>query len=393
MSIRQMLSSAIGFRGVPMAAQLESRLDSQGLPDHDPGIENTIVECAEWLSRAQDLSASGDGGIARHYGLTDGWSASYPETTGYIIPTLIQCAKLLNNQNLRMRAKRALDWLISIQFPNGAFQGGVIGDRPVVPVVFNSGQILLGLSSGALEFGDEYLEPLRRTARWLVEEQDPDGCWRRHGSPFASTGEKSYDTHVAWGLLEAARVDPDRRYVDAALANVRWALGQQNVHGWFHNCCVNTNPSISLTHTVGYALRGILEAYRHSGDAAFLQRSLITANGLLGAMREDGFLPGYLDENWRGTVAWSCLTGTAQIAHCLLLLYQITGDGRFREAGFSANRYVRRTVRMKGAAEIRGGVKGSFPIDGDYAPYQYLSWANKFLIDSNLLELNLTNPD
>jgi hypothetical protein len=393
MRIRQRLSSFIGYRGLPETARRECRSDSKGLPDNDPGIENTIVECAEWLCRAQDFSTSQDGGLARHYSLVDGWSASYPETTGYIIPTLIECAKRLDNQSLKTRAKRALDWLISIQLSNGAFQGGIIGERPVVPVVFNSGQILFGLSSGVREFGDEYLDPLRRAAQWLVQAQDPDGCWRKHGSPFASPGEKAYDTHIGWGLLEAARVDPDPRYVEAALANVRWALKQQNDHGWFYNCCIDHNPSSPLTHTIGYALRGILEAYRYSSDASFLEGSLKTANGLLGAMRDDGFLPGQLDADWRGTATWSCLTGTAQIAHCWLLLYQFTGDRRFRDAGFMANRFVRRTVRTDGAAEIRGGVKGSFPVDGEYASYQYLSWANKFLIDSNLLELTLKNSD
>ena len=35
-----------------------------------------------------------------------------------------------------------LDWLVSIQMPSGAFQGGTIGESPVVPVTFNTGQIL-----------------------------------------------------------------------------------------------------------------------------------------------------------------------------------------------------------------------------------------------------------
>jgi hypothetical protein len=34
-------------------------------------------------------------------------------------------------------------------------------------------------------------------------------------------------------------------------------------------------------------------------------------------------------------------------------------------------------------------VKGSFPADGDYSPYEYLSWANKFLADSLMAEMDL----
>ena len=202
-------------------------------------------------------------------------------------------------------------------------------------------------------------------------------------------GGKTYDTHLSWGLLEAARVDPDQRYAGAALANVRWALRQQKENGWFRKCCISDDPSTSLTQTIGYALRGVIEAYRYSSDASFLEGSLRTANGLIDAMQDDGFLPGQLNEDWRGTTTWACLTGTAQIAHCWLLLYRLTGYPRFRAAGFAANRYVRRTLRTNGAAETRGGVKGSFPIHGNYNSYQYVSWGNKFLIDSSLLELEL----
>jgi hypothetical protein len=41
---------------------------------------------------------------------------------------------------------------------------------------------------------------------------------------------------------------------------------------------------------------------------------------------------------------------------------------------------------VHGEADIRGGVKGSFPVSGDYNPYEYLNWAAKFFIDSHLLE-------
>jgi hypothetical protein len=171
---------------LPEAARRESQRDASGLPLSDPGLEGVIAESAGWLCRAQDFSRSKDGGIAHNYSIIRGWSTSYPETTGYIVPTLLECAQWLRNPDLTIRAKRALDWLVSIQLPNGAFQGGRIDSKPVVPVAFNTGQVLLGLASGVSTFGREYLEPLRRAAGWLVRAQDSDGCWRRYPSPFAS---------------------------------------------------------------------------------------------------------------------------------------------------------------------------------------------------------------
>jgi Squalene-hopene cyclase C-terminal domain len=373
---------------LPGPAKMAHWRDHFGPPANDLGVERAIEAAVAWLGCAQDNAAPQDGGVARHFSLITGWSASYPETTGYIVPTMLEYARSYGQEAARQRAKRMLDWLVSIQFPNGAFQAGMVDAKPLVPVTFNTGQILLGLASGAHEFRDEYREAMLRAADWLVETQDADGCWRRYPTPFARPGEKTYETHVAWGLLEAARLEPHKPYAAAALANVRWALGFQRESGWFEQCCL-TDPSQPLSHTLGYALRGLVEAYRFTREAALLHACQKTADGLLTAVRGDGFLPGRLQADWRGAVRWSCLTGSAQIAICWLLLYQETGKIEYRDAAFAVNRYVRRTMRSDGPPEIRGAIKGSFPIYGDYGPYQYLNWACKFFIDSNLLEKNV----
>lgn len=370
---------------LPDVARKERESDDLGLPDKDPSIDQVLKEAVEWLGRAQDNSTSNDGGVARDFSLLTGWNSSYPETTGYIIPTLLNYAKLKDDETSRLRAKRMLDWLVSIQFPDGGFQGSVIGAVPEIPVTFNTGQILLGLASGTEEFGDEYREPMRRAADWLVRTQDDDGCWRKHRSPFAEPSDKAYETHVSWGLFEAARLEKNSGYAEAAIANIRWALSLQTGNGWFENCCL-TEPEQPLTHTLGYVLRGVVEAYRFTKDESFLNASLKTADSLLTVLRSDGSLPGRLDANWSGTVSWSCLTGNVQIAACWLLLFEYTGEKRYRDAAFAANKFVRRTVKLDGSPETRGSVKGSFPVDGDYCAYEYPNWAAKFLIDSLLIE-------
>jgi hypothetical protein len=389
-ALARRLYHAVGLPPLPPAVAAERREDRAGLPDTDPGIDRAIDEAIAWLGRAQDHSRSHDGGLARHFSLLDGWGPSYPETTGYIVPTLIAYAephKGEKGEEARQRARRMLDWLVSIQFPEGGFQGGTIGESPVVPVTFNTGQILLGLASGVVAFGDIYRGPMRRAADWLVNTQDADGCWRKYPTPFAEPGEKAYETHVAWGLLEAARVEGagGGRYADSAMANVRWALGLQRVNGWFEKCCLNDERQ-PLSHTIGYVLRGLVEAYLFTRDSAVLEAARKTADGLLTAIRGDGFLPGRIGPDWRGTVRWSCLTGTVQIAYSWFVLYQHTGCSEYREAAGAANRYVRRTIKVDGPPETRGAVKGSFPVHGGYGTYQYPNWACKFMIDSNLLE-------
>lgn len=368
----------------------EQQLDQQGLPHTTPpGRQETVDAALAWLCAAQDNSASADGGVARDCSLIKGWATSYPETTGYIIPTFIELARRSGKEELHERARRMLDWCVAIQFPEGGFQGGKIDATPKVPVTFNTGQILLGLAAGAQQYGDpRYLEAMHKAAAWLRDDLDADGCWRKHPTPFAAPGEKAYETHVAWGLFEAERVAPGQGYGEAGLRQVDWALSKQTANGWFASNCL-TNPKAPLTHTIGYVLRGVIEGFLLSRRPDLLAAAQKTADGLLPAIQADGRLPGRLDAAWQGAVNYVCLTGSVQIAHCLFLLYKETGKQHYFDAGQKLTAYVRRTVRLTGPDSQKGGIKGSFPVNGDYGQWEYLNWAAKFFIDANLLEMDL----
>jgi hypothetical protein len=390
-SIAGWVRASLESLSLPARARAVRREDRRGLPDSDIGAEAAIAASLGWLGRAQDHSATADGGVSRHFSLVSGWGSSYPETTGYIVPTVLACATRRGGPEaevLRVRARKMLDWLVSIQLPGGGFQGGMVDQTPVAPVTFNTGQILMGLSAGLTEFGEMYRRPTVRAANWLLETQDPDGCWRANPSPFAGQGEKTYDTHVAWGMFEASRATGDSRYSESGLRQVEWALTHQRSNGWMDRCCL-TDPTQPLTHTLGYTLRGILEAHAVSGTGGLLSAARRLADGLLSALRHDGWLPGRLRSDWSAGVPWVCLTGSVQIAHCWLLLFRQTGDRKYRDAGLAANRFVRRTMLLAGPADVVGGVKGSFPVDGGYGRFEYLNWAAKFFIDSHLCELSL----
>jgi len=374
---------------LPMGAVAEREADQRGLPAQDPGIEAVIAACTDWLRAAQDHSASADGGVARDFSLVKGWATSYPETTGYIVPTMIELAQRQQSDELHQRARRMLDWFVAIQFPEGGFQGGRIDSTPRVPVTFNTGQILLGLAAGAQHYGDQkYLDPMHRAAAWLRDSLDADGCWRKHPTPFAQPGEKAYETHVSWGLFAAERVAPGHGYGEAGLRQVAWALTKQQPNGWFASNCLN-DPVHPLSHTIGYVLRGVLEGYLLSQRPELLAAAVRTGDALAAVVGADGFLPGRMDSQWRPAVEFACLTGSVQNAHCLFLLFQLTGQQRYFDAAQRLNQYVRRSVKIEGPKETRGAVKGSFPVNGDYGRYEFLNWAVKFCIDANLLEQDL----
>ncbi|MBL9177486.1 MAG: terpene cyclase/mutase family protein [Verrucomicrobiaceae bacterium] len=372
------------------AAWLECARDLFYGPKDDPGSQAVIDAGLRWLCLAQDHTASKDRGIARHFSLLTGWANSYPETTGYAIPTLLAQSRRRNEAALSDRAKHALDWLLSIQFENGAFQGGTVGVTPVHPVTFDTGQILMGLAAGAVEFGEPYTTAMRRAADWLVSVQSKNGAWdvlNPHLTTHLDTA-RTFETHVAWGLLEAARAGKNHTWSEAGLANIRWALMHQQPNGWFAHCCL-TDSLRPLTHTIAYALRGVIEGYRFSHDPALLEAALRTAGAMEKALQADGFLPGRFNQDWSPAVNWACLTGTAQTAICWLMLHEEKPDSTFLNAARIANRYVRRTISLDGPPETLGAVKGSFPIWGRYGRFEYLNWACKFMIDANTLEIDL----
>jgi len=178
-----------------------------------------------------------------------GWLASYPETTGYIIPTFFKYAALTGNSEYRDRAIRMAQWEVDVQMESGAVQGGVIDFRPT-PAIFNTGQVLFGWAAAYKETGNEaFLLAAKGAANFLVAAMDPDGAWRRHGSEYARRGVNVYDARTAWGLLEASEVTHDPAHRAAAIRNLDFVLTQQRVNGWFEECCLddNTRP---LLHTI-----------------------------------------------------------------------------------------------------------------------------------------------
>jgi hypothetical protein len=108
--------------------------------------------------------------------------------------------------------------------------------------------------------------------------------------------------------------------------------------------------------------------------------------------RGDGALPGRLRSDWSAAVDWVCVTGVSQIAESLFYLHEVLGSDQLLRAARLGNAFVRRTIRLDGPPDVRGGVKGSFPVDGGYGAYEYLNWAAKFTIDANVKELALSGP-
>ncbi len=337
-----------------------------------------------WLKYAQD--ASPDNGVSQTFLVRSRhWANSYPETTGYIIPTFYSYAAFTSDDDTRERACRMADWECEIQHPEGGVLAGALGDSDQ-PTVFNTGQVLFGWVRAFEEEGDErYREAAVKAADWMCRIQDNDGCWRQYGSPMTGKGVNVYNTRSAWGMIRAYDITDEKRYRDAAVRNVEWAQTQQHDNGWLAQNCLQ-DDSQPFLHTIAYAMRGFMEVGAAVGREDFLQQAIRMGDALERALSKNGFLAGRFDKAWRPTVRWSCLTGNAQIAINWARLFQLTGEDRFRQAARRINRFTKTTQKLEGNVEEKGAIKGSHPIDGGYHPWQLPNWAAKFFADAIMLE-------
>ncbi len=355
----------------------------------DSGHLPHLNEALAWLGRAQDASASG--GVSRGYSLawspyfrTAGWQPPYPETTGYIIPTWLEAAVELDQPGWVDRALRAAHWECDLQLETGAVQGGVVGEGRS-PAVFNTGQVIFGwLAAWERTREERFARAAERAGRWLVEVQEADGLWRKGNSRFALSQPTLYNARVAWALAEAGAALGEAGFRDAARRNLRAVAERVLPNGWIPDCCL-TDPAAPLLHTLAYAVRGLLEGGRVLDDEAIFEAGARAARALLPTVARDGRMPGRYDREWKPAAPWSCLTGQAQMANNWMRLHLVTGDRSWLEPVSRVLAFVESTQnRTSSDPGLRGGIKGSWPVDGGYGRFEVLNWATKYFADALL---------
>jgi folate-dependent phosphoribosylglycinamide formyltransferase PurN len=353
------------------------RNEQSGYSDRDH-----VVAAAQWLARAQD--ATGDGGVSGRYSLRSGWSSSYPETTGYIVPTFISLAKEIDHSFLD-RAAESVKFLRATQLSDGAFPGGELHENRTRPSVFNTAQILHGLVAWHAETGDiDAAEAASRAAEWLVSQQDADGSWRRNIYNTVT----SYSAHASCWLAEAGRhfgvedwTRSAERHLDWVLTNVDHDTGWIDRAGFAEE---DHEKRRAVTHTIAYTIWGLLHLSDSLGREDGIAVARRAADAVARRLELAGKLPGVLDSRWRAvTNEYACMTGNAQMALIWFRLAMKDGDTRFVNAGLKALDLVKAAQPMDNADPgIRGGIPGSAPAWGNYLYMALPNWAAKYFIDA-----------
>jgi len=278
---------------------------------------------------------------------------------------------------------------LSIQKDSGGWQGGRINEKKP-EIVFNTGQIIRGmLSAYAFSKDEKYIQSAKRAGDWLCSVQDAQGFWEKHALMNAS---RVYDSYVDVPLLMLAEAINDKKFRDCAVKNLDWIVEhKQRPNGWFEDCdnTIKHNDR-PILHTIAYTIDGLIDAGINLNSDKYKEAAFKSASMLKDLFLRDSFLNGRYDSNWRGS-EYMILTGCAQMSIAWMKIFILNGEQDYLLA---ARKMIALLIRIQNNEEYAtenslGAIPGSYPIWGKYEPFAFPNWATKYFADALILEQNI----
>ena len=326
------------------------------------------------------------GSSAKYSMLFNKFFESYPETTAFWIRTLIDIEKNYNAIFKKVFGDQpVIDnlaiWLISVQRKDGTFPGSY-GDFLNQPArVFNNGQIILGL----LHYYDykknqQALTSAIASAEWLLKVQDDDGAWRQF-----TLHQLSSNTRTAFALIKLGKLTGEKKFSDAGIKNIEYALSLQKQNGYFKDNGFNYYE-VPSTHTISYAMYGIMASAVELNNEKWIQKISRGYENIAALTQDDGYLAGQLTEDWHAEVNYCCLTGNCQLSKLGFILYKHTRNKTFLDTANRLIDYVKTKQLVSQSPFVNGGISGSWPVSGGYCAYDIPNWAARFYCEALMLQ-------
>lgn len=359
-------------------------------------VDNDNLVCVKnslnWIKNAQN--AYPDGGISRGFNLLGkssksnflGWQLSYPETTGYLLPTLINIKKIFNLEGIDIIIDKMAYFLLSIS-KNGTVKGGSLEKKNFVSA-FDTAQVVRGLISYYnFKINNIFLKRAIDCGEFLLNSEiNKSGkisdTYIAKKSIFIPENDGPH-IYISPALLELYKVTNNISFKNLAIRIIETTLKYQNKDGYFEKSDFTKNNKI-LTHNLGYIVEGLIDSYSILGEKRYLESAELTMENLLNLIRLDGSINGYIDSKLKNSGdKFECLVGSAQIAVCFYKLAKIKENKIFENAGkqILINLKKKQNSYDKNFGGGIGAIWGSWPISGEYQQYQSVNWANKFYLD------------
>jgi hypothetical protein len=246
---------------------------------------------------------------------------------------------------------------------------------------------LLGLIALYNWSGEQrWLVAAEQGAGWLADAVTKEGTWPNGN--YKEGYNPAYYSRVAWPMLAVWNETQNKNLRRAAERVLQRIVGLRLAEGGFAKWGFEEGEA-AYTHTIAYTLRGLIESANIIGEWSPWGEA--TERALERLYRESelrgGRLPGAYTTNWEAVDYYTCPTGNAQIALCLLKFYELEEDLRLLNAACKLVDSVCTAQSQNPLISgLNGGIPGSQPVWGRYMIFRYPNWAAKFASDA-LMEL------
>lgn len=347
--------------------------------------EADYLPTLEWLKRSIAVH-NGEGSAAfftRSIRWGWGWAPAYPETTGYLIPTLLDYYELTGDPILKEYAESCADWLCKIQMPSGAYTSAYVKTNK--PSIFNTGQILIGLESAYRFFEKkEYFSALEKAVNWLHSGIKGGKIWEDHH--YIKGYVPTYYTRVLFPMLRCNQLlkNPDLEQNIRLVLNLfeKKILPNFAIEDWGF---FKDQPA--PTHTIAYTIRGFMECALLLQDDSLFAKAEQSYLKLFEIAESKDRTAGEYSTDWSGNYSYRCVTGNAQLSIIGSLFYKKTGKEIFSRATVFFLSEIMKDPIQSPFPNWNGAVPGSRPWYGNYMKLRMPNWAAKFYLDAIFQQL------
>jgi len=301
------------------------------------------------------------------------WSGVYPETTGYLIPTLLNASQFTKDEIWFDYAKKSVAFLKTIQNEDGSFYKSIENPKPIV---FDTAQILFGFCAYHEKFSGQK-EVIKNAYSWLLSQINDKGLFINYN--YVLNYNPAYYSRIFWPMLCAEKLlqIPTHHKIEKGLENI---LQLQNENGSFNDWSFDKNKD-ALTHTIVYTLRGLWEC-ADSLPHLKLEEACVKSVDVLLSL--PAVFAGAYNQNLHGDFSFVCSVGNAQMAVLLNKIYTKKKNPKYLEPIVGLLKPLLKS--QSHSIFNSGAIPASIPFYGKYQRFRYTNWTQKFFVDA-ILEL------
>lgn len=333
-------------------------------------LRDILLNLTHWLVKS--FAVNVDKGSSAYQYIWGYWSKAYPETTAYIIPSLMRLYAFYSKESLMNLALAQKSYFSELQLDNGAYKRSKKDDTLYF---FDNAQILGGLAELNAWRKNDPAPNLEKCYSWLLSQVNNNGLVEE--SNFIGNITPSYYSRALWKILNYEK-ENSIPYSGKLLRLYERIWNRKNDTFSFQNWSFDGNPR-AHTHTIVYTLRGLYESallVQDKDREQELKKIVLWIYYELMKKGNESFY-GMYDTQWNADRSFICSAGNAQLALLVMRIQEVTGFDAAREMVSC----LAKPIINASSNTYHRAVPSSLPFWGRYNRFKYTNWTQKFVID------------